>query len=259
VFYSTQNFQEKELVRKLKLQLIFISSLIMAFLNCNPKMEIQIQRYGSSIGVKKEFEERYIILHKHTFSGVLERIHKSNIRNYSIFLHDGILFSHFEYIGSDFKADMEAIADETTKEWWKLTDPMQEPLQNRKEGEWWSSMDLLYQMNRSKIPYPEAQRKAFVGTLKVNKRASFANRLKKIDESLIQVLLETNFQNITFYAVGHQAYFYSEYAGKDYEAEARELFSKKSFRKLDSDLRSLLEPDSLQRTWIPMEEVFHTD
>ena len=187
------------------------------------------------------------------------RIHKSHIRNYSIFLKDGILFSHFEYVGLDFNTDMAAIADETTKEWWKLTDPMQEPLQNRKEGEWWSSMDLLYQMDRSKISYPEAQRKAFVGTLKVNKSTAFANRLKKIDEPLVQVLLDANFQNITFYAVGDQAYFYSEYVGKDYETEARELFSDKSFRKLDSDLRSLLEPDSLQRTWIPMKEVFHTD
>jgi L-rhamnose mutarotase len=246
-------------MRNFKLFSVMFSFFIMTFSICNQKQELKIQRYGSSIGVKKEFEERYIILHKHTFPGVLDRIYKCNIRNYSIFLHEGILFSHFEYVGSDFKADMEAIADETTKEWWKLTDPMQEPLQNRKEGEWWSSMDLLYQMNRSKIPYPEAQRKAFVGTLKLDKRNAFANRLKQIDEPLIQVLLESNFQNITFYAVGDQAYFYSEYVGKDYETEARELFSKKSFRKLDSDLRSLLELDSLQRTWIPMEEVFHTD
>ncbi|MBC8186425.1 L-rhamnose mutarotase [candidate division KSB1 bacterium] len=101
-----------------------------------------MQRFGSLIGVKKEFEERYIILHKHIFPGVLDRIHKCNISNYSIFLKDGILFSHFEYIGSDFAADMEAMADETTEEWWKLTDPMQEPPEDRKEGEWWASIVL---------------------------------------------------------------------------------------------------------------------
>jgi L-rhamnose mutarotase len=33
-------------------------------------------------------KERYIILHKHTFSGVLKHIHDSNIRNYSIFLQE---------------------------------------------------------------------------------------------------------------------------------------------------------------------------
>lgn len=246
-------------MKKFKLQLIMLSFFIIAFLNCSQKQELQIQRFGSLIGVKKEFEERYIILHKHTFPGVLDRIHKCNIRNYSIFLNDGILFSHFEYIGSDFKADMETMADETTKEWWKLTDPMQEPLKNRKQDEWWASMDLLFQMDRSKIPYANAQRKAFVGTLKENQKAAFEARLKQIDEPIIQILLAANFQNLTFYTKGDQAYFYSEYVGKNYETEAGELFSNESFRKLDSDLRSLLEPDSQKRTWIPMKEVFHTD
>ena len=244
---------------KIKPQFMVLAFFIIAFLNCYQKQELHIQRYGSIIGVKEEFEERYIILHKHTFPGVLDRIHKCNIRNYSIFLKDGILFSHFEYIGSDFKADMETMADETTKEWWKLTDPMQEPLENRKEGEWWASMDLLYQMDRSKIPYVEAQRKAFVGTLKENERTAFANRLKQIDEPLLQVLLNANFQNLTFYEKDGQVYFYSEYVGNDYETEARELFSDESFGKLDSDLRSLLKQDSQQRTWIPMKEVFHAD
>ena len=49
---------------------------------------------GSIIGLKPEFEGQYIALHKHTFPGVLERIHKSNISDYSIFLLNGILFSH---------------------------------------------------------------------------------------------------------------------------------------------------------------------
>ena len=104
-----------------------------------------IKRIGSVIGLKKEFEERYIILHKHTFPGVLERLRKSNIRNYSIFLKDGILFSHFEYNGTDFDADMAAMADEVTTEWWKLTDPMQKPLKSRKKGEWWASAELLFE------------------------------------------------------------------------------------------------------------------
>ena len=84
-----------------------------------------ITRFGSIIGLKPEYEERYIILHKHTFPGVLNRIRKCNIQNYSIFLRDGLLFSHFEYVGSDFDADMANMADDTTKDWWKLTDPMQ--------------------------------------------------------------------------------------------------------------------------------------
>ena len=149
-----------------------------------------ITRYGSVIGLKKEYEERYIILHKHAFPGVLDRIRKCNIRNYSIFLKDGILFSFFEYVGADFKADMEAMADETSKDWWKLTDPMQQPLENRKEGEWWSSLELLYQMDRSNVPYEKAQRRVFVGTLQENQLTAFKSHLKQFDEEMIQILLE---------------------------------------------------------------------
>jgi cytidyltransferase-like protein len=101
--------------------------------------------FGSIIGLKKEFEERYIALHKHTFPEVLERIHRSNISDYSIFLHNGLLFSHMVYNGHDYKSDMAAIGtDQTTREWWKLTDPMQQPLDARQENEWWTSMKLWY-------------------------------------------------------------------------------------------------------------------
>ena len=100
---------------------------------------------ASIIGLKKEFEEQYIALHKHTFPEVLERINRSNICDYSIFLHNGILFSHMVYTGTDYEADMGAIGeDETTREWWKLTDIMQQPLEVRKGNEWWSEIKLWF-------------------------------------------------------------------------------------------------------------------
>ena len=78
------------------------------------------ERLGSLIRLKPEYEERYIILHRHTFPSVLERIRNSNIRNYSIFLHDGMLFSFYEYVGNDYADDMEKIgADPVTRDWWK--------------------------------------------------------------------------------------------------------------------------------------------
>ncbi len=102
-------------------------------------------RHGSLIKLKPKYEERYVILHKHTISRVLEQIRKSNIRNYSIFLRDGMLFSYFEYTGDDFDADMAKMGDDqTTQEWWKLCAPMQEPLESRKEGEWWASMEEVF-------------------------------------------------------------------------------------------------------------------
>ena len=100
---------------------------------------------GSIIGLKKDFEEQYVALHKHTFPGVLDRIRRSNISDYSIFLHNGILFSHMVYTGTDYKADMEAIGtDETTREWWKLTDIMQQPLESVKENEWWAETTIWF-------------------------------------------------------------------------------------------------------------------
>jgi len=101
-------------------------------MNCETR-----QTKASIIGLKKEFEEQYIALHKHTFPGVLDRISLSNITDYSIFLNQGILFSHIVYCGSNYQADMQAIGtNEITREWWKLTDMMQQPLKFRKENEW---------------------------------------------------------------------------------------------------------------------------
>ena len=99
--------------------------------------------FGSIIGLRPEYTDRYIALHANTFPGVLRRISQSNIRNYSIYLLDGVLFSHLEYIGADHAADMAAIGtDETTRQWWSLTDPMQEPLPERKDGEWWADLPV---------------------------------------------------------------------------------------------------------------------
>jgi L-rhamnose mutarotase len=32
-------------------------------------------------------------------------------------------------------------SDPKTQEWWAITWPMQEPLPDRKDGEWWATMD----------------------------------------------------------------------------------------------------------------------
>jgi L-rhamnose mutarotase len=107
---------------------------------------------GSIIGLKKEFEEQYILLHKHTFPGVLNRISLSNITDYSIFLHSGILFSHMVYNGTNYDSDMAAIGtDISTREWWKLTDTMQQPLEYRKDNEWWAGINLWFSF-QSLIP-----------------------------------------------------------------------------------------------------------
>jgi L-rhamnose mutarotase len=76
---------------------------------------------------------------------VLKMISECNIRNYSIFHKNGLLFAYFEYIGEDFADDMAKMAaDPVTQKWWEIMEPMQRPLENRKEGEWWANMDEVF-------------------------------------------------------------------------------------------------------------------
>jgi L-rhamnose mutarotase len=43
-----------------------------------------------------------------------------------------------EYSGSDYESDMALIAtDPITQDWWKLTAPMQNPVPEKLESEWW--------------------------------------------------------------------------------------------------------------------------
>lgn len=100
-----------------------------------------MQRYGMVIKVKPEWEESYKQIHAHTWKGVLEQITACNIRNYSIFLRDGYLFSYFEYVGDDYDADMAKMAeDPITRAWWKFTDLCQEAV----EGEGWAQMEEVF-------------------------------------------------------------------------------------------------------------------
>lgn len=104
-----------------------------------------MQRYGMLIKVRPEKLDEYKELHANPWPGVLKTIRDCNIRNYSIYLKDGFLFGYYEYIGEDYAADMAKMAaDPVTQEWWKRTDPCQEPLSTRKEGEWWTIMEEVF-------------------------------------------------------------------------------------------------------------------
>jgi L-rhamnose mutarotase len=119
----------------------------------NPSPEEQasqpIKRFGSVIELNPEKEQYYRELHANTWPTVLDRIRKSNIRNFSIYITelDGkkYLFSYFEYIGQDFESDMREIGeDPETQRWWKETDPCQIPLPSRKPGANWSDMEMVF-------------------------------------------------------------------------------------------------------------------
>ncbi len=104
-----------------------------------------MQRYGQVIGVKLEQIEAYERIHAQVWPEVLSMIEACHMRNYSIFRHGTLLFAYFEYIGEDYTADMACMAaDPKTREWWTHTEPMQEPLADRIEGEWWTAMREVF-------------------------------------------------------------------------------------------------------------------
>lgn len=104
-----------------------------------------MKRYGMVIKLKPKMHEQYLDLHAHPWQGVLTMIYECNIRNYSIYLKDDLLFGYFEYVGDDFAADMAKMAaDPVTQEWRKRTDPCQEGLPTRLPGEWWAEMAEVF-------------------------------------------------------------------------------------------------------------------
>jgi L-rhamnose mutarotase len=107
-----------------------------------------MKRYGQIIRVRPEFEPEYIKYHAQVWPEVLQTIRNCNIRNYSIFLKDQVLFAYFEYFGDDFEADMKKMAaDPKTQEWWRIMEPMQEPIATRAPGEWWAKMEEVFHTN----------------------------------------------------------------------------------------------------------------
>jgi L-rhamnose mutarotase len=97
------------------------------------------RRIATVIRLRPEHEVDYRRLHANVWPSVLATLRRVGVRNYSIFLRDGLLFSYLEYTGNDWAAaQTEIAADPDTQRWWQLTDPMQEPLTTAAEGEWWA-------------------------------------------------------------------------------------------------------------------------
>ncbi len=102
-------------------------------------------RYGQVIELKPEYREEYIRYHADVWPGVLATIADCQIRNYSIFLHDDVLYAYFEYHGTDFEADMKKMGEcPETQKWWALMEPMQQPLPTVQPGGWWTAMQEVF-------------------------------------------------------------------------------------------------------------------
>jgi L-rhamnose mutarotase len=107
-----------------------------------------VQRYAAVIRLRPEAEAEYRSLHARAWPGVLAALKRANVRNYSIFLRDGLLFSYLEYTGSNYEADMAAIsADPVSQEWWRRTDPCQQRLDSAAESEHWAVAEEIFHLD----------------------------------------------------------------------------------------------------------------
>jgi L-rhamnose mutarotase len=104
-----------------------------------------LQRYSRIIGLKPEAYEEYVRYHAAVWPEVLKMIHDCNIRNYTIFYRDHLLFAYFEYVGDNYARDMAKMAaDPKTQQWWSIMDPMQHPVATAQKGEWWAPMQEVF-------------------------------------------------------------------------------------------------------------------
>jgi L-rhamnose mutarotase len=107
----------------------------------------EVKRIGMVIKIRPEKIDEYKALHAGTNPGVRDLLEKYHMRNFSIFLtrlDDGNYyeFGYYEYWGNDFEKDKALLdAEPRNKEWLKICDPLQVPLQGEKS---WREMESVY-------------------------------------------------------------------------------------------------------------------
>ncbi len=220
-------------------------------------------RYCNLIRIKPEWEERYIILHKYTFPGVLEQIRQSNIHNYSIFMRDGVLFAYFEYTGTDYEADMKRMAaDPVTQDWWKLTDPTQIPFESAKDGEFWVSGEEVFHMGEMRKSSRNAARYGSVIGIKPENEAEYKKLHANVWPEVLTQIKRSNIQNYSIFLRDNVLYSYFEYAGDDFKADMDAMAADPMTQKWWDVCMPLQEPFENRADgewWASMKEVFHTD
>jgi L-rhamnose mutarotase len=107
-----------------------------------------MERHGQLIGISPSNLAAYKRYHAHVWPDILAKITECNIRNYSIYHHNGLLFAYFDYAGTDYAADMAKMAaDPRTQEWWSIMKPLQSPLESRGRDEWWAEMEEVFHVD----------------------------------------------------------------------------------------------------------------
>ncbi|MFZ4064416.1 MAG: L-rhamnose mutarotase [Candidatus Nanopelagicaceae bacterium] len=107
-----------------------------------------VKRIAQVVGVKPKDIVEYELIHEKVWPSVLEMLKKANVQNFSIYRYEHLLFSYMEYIGDDYEADMAKIAaDPETQRWWEITGPMQNPVAEVKDGQWWHTIPEKFHLD----------------------------------------------------------------------------------------------------------------
>lgn len=105
------------------------------------------QRHGFLLRVRQDRIEEYKLYHREVWPEVLDAIRRAGICNYSIYLKDDLLFGYYEYEGppGEYRARLDEMAAALrVREWWDIMEPMQQPLETRRPGEWWAEMEEVF-------------------------------------------------------------------------------------------------------------------
>ena len=95
--------------------------------------------------LKPDMVETNRSLHDQAWPEVLQTITDCNLRNYSIFLRGDTVFAYFEYVGQNYEADMEKMAqDPVTRKWWTHTHPCFQRYAMSPDSEFYQDMEQIF-------------------------------------------------------------------------------------------------------------------
>ena len=166
-----------------------------------------------------------------------------------------MLFSHIEYVGSDYDSDMKAMAeDETTQRWWKLTEPLQNPYPSRSSGEWWARMELVTRSRKVKRPGRKTMRFCFCSNVQRDNDGAIKNLSRSLGRTLKTNIFSKNVQQYRVFLGFTRLCLYVECDVEDFAGKNDPLVG----QLLNCGLNGSAKMGTLTR-WKLMKEVFHTN
>ena len=231
------------------------------------------QRRGAVIGIPTESIAEYKRLHADTWPGVLKVIDKAHVHNYSIYLGEvaggeHYLFAYSEYTGRNYDANQARITrDETMKEWWKRTDPLQRPLPTKKEGQWWCRWEEVFHYAGPAHEKRDIKsRHGSIVGLREDAVVPYTQMHAAVWPGVLAALEKANIRNYSIYLGQtkpdeYLLFSYFEYVGDDFDADMARMADPvtKVWWTYTDPLQRRLPGTPEGQQWKTMEEVFHTD